>query len=435
MLKNLTKYFHVQIKYLSIHRSYKTKMQTNKQRVAILWFRNDLRINDNQIIHEAINQINTKKIDKLVPFYCFDQELLEGKSRLLQIQRCGALRRNFLIESVENLKTNLTVKLNSNLLTTYGQVDQELSKLIDQIQTNEANKIDLVISTREIPSEEVDLENKIKKILESKKIYLKLIWDQTMIHIDDLPFKTIDKLPDMFTQFRKMTEIRGQEGTYNVRRPITNNTQLPTLIDSLDYNKLLPVKAQTPDTDPKKSAIENMHGGEDEALKRTDNYFFKSDGLKFYKNTRNGLLGTEYSSKLSLWLSVGCISARTLYHKVKEYETESKPNESTVHFAFELLWRDFFKLNGHKYGNRIFFLNGFRTSTASASYSETTKWKTIDNKWDKELFDKWCSGETGYPFVDANMKELNETGWMSNRGRQNVASFLAKDLEIDWRYF
>jgi len=75
--------------------------------------------------------------------------------------------------------------------------------------------------------------------------------------------------------------------------------------------------------------------------------------------------------------------------------------------------KDFFKFNGFKHGNKIFFLNGFRSenrANSAASYSESTKWKSCDNKWDKELFDKWCSGETGYPFVDANMKELNETG-------------------------
>ena len=176
-----------------------------------------------------------------------------------------------------------------------------------------------------------------------------------------------------------------------------------------------------------RSAIIEMKGGENAAINRMNEYFFNSDGLKMYKATRNGLIGKEYSSKLSMWLANGCISARNLYWKVKEYEENSRPNESTKAFAFELLWRDFFKFYTLKFGKRLFYLSGCANSEASASYSNT--WKT-----DQGLFEKWCKGETGYPFVDANMKELNETGWMSNRGRQNVASFLTKDLEIEWRF-
>lgn len=423
-----------------------TETKTSPNRIAILWFRNDLRLTDNSILNEAIDLISKKKIDKVVPFYCFDENTFEGKSRLLKIPRCGTLRRNFLIESVENLKQNLTLRLNSNLMTSYGQPVNEILKLVQVIETDNNNKVDLVVASREIPSEEVDLEVKLKKELDSRKTHLKLIWDQTMIHLDDLPFKKIDQMPDMFTQLRKMVEIRGKESNYNVRNYfiIPNGYSLSTLGEPVDYAKAvtqIPVKEQMSASTPSKnSAIENMKGGEDEALKRVDDYFFRSDGLKFYKNTRNGLLGTEYSSKLSMWLALGCLSARYLYHKVKQYERDEQPNESTVHFVFELLWRDFFKFNGFKYGNRIFFLNGFRSlnnrasSAGASSYSDSIKWKSCDNKWDKELFDKWCSGDTGYPLVDANMKELNETGWMSNRGRQNIASFLAKDLEIDWRY-
>lgn len=391
-------------------KSFKMSSPSSDQetRVAILWFRNDLRLHDNSILREAIELVNKKKLDKLVPFYCFDQDLFEGKSRLLQIPRCGSLRRNFLIESVENLKKNLISKLESNLLTSYGQPDKEIIKLVDEIQSNSSLKLEQIISTREIPSEEVDLELKLKEELTRKRVNLKLLWDQTMIHLDDLPVKSIDKLPDMFTQLRKLVELRGQESVYNVREPfrIPSNCTLP-ILDSINFNRHeIPAKENLPQLAPNKSAIENMNGGEDEALKRVENYFFKSNGLKLYKSTRNGLLGTEYSSKLSMWLALGCVSPRFLYYQVKEYEAKFKPNESTVHFVFELLWRDFFKFNALKYGKRIFYLNGFR-SNASSNY---VKWKTCDNKWDKDLFEKWCSGDTGYPFVDANMKELNQTG-------------------------
>ena len=139
------------------------------------------------MLKESIDLINKNKIDKIVPFYCFDQDIFEGKSRLLQIQRCGILRRNFLIESVENLKKNLIFKLKSNLFTSYGEPVNEIIKLIDHI--NEQNKVEQVICSREIPSEEVSLEINLKKQLDAKKIGLKLVWDQTLVHLDDLPFK------------------------------------------------------------------------------------------------------------------------------------------------------------------------------------------------------------------------------------------------------
>ena len=161
-------------------------------------------------------------------------------------------------------------------------------------------------------------------------------------------------------------------------------------------------------------------GGEQEALKRLESYSFESNALQEYKESRNGLLGEDYSSKLSLWLWNGCLSPRMIYWKVMQYEKEVKRNQSTYWLIFELIWRDYFKYIALKHGNRIFQLNGIGRSAR--------QWEV-----DFERFEKWAKGETGIPFIDANMKELNKTGFMSNRGRQNVASFLSKELQLDWR--
>jgi deoxyribodipyrimidine photo-lyase len=403
---------------------------SNKSKVGIIWFRNDLRLTDNLSLNNAIDLVNKKKIDMILPFYCFDKETFEGFSRQAKLPRCGPFRRNFLIESVENLQENLIKKLKSNLFISYGSIEIEFLKLIEQLE--KTYRVEIVIASKEIPSEEVDIETKLGQVLKEKKINFSLIWDSTMIHLNDLPYDSISKFPDVFTTFRKHVEIKG-ESNYKVQNlsdlKITN---LPTC--SLDNNwghDMYPKKAEL--TANSNSAIDGFKGGEDAALNRVLEYFFKSDGLKNYKTTRNGMIGKSYSSKISMWLATGNVSARYLYWKVKEFEAKQRPNESTKHFAFELLWRDFFKFNSHKYGKGIFYLNGCnslnqqRSSSAASSYSK--KWNT-----DKNLFEKWCNGETGYPFVDANMKELKQTGWMSNRGRQNVASFLTKDLEIDWRF-
>jgi len=163
-----------------------------------------------------------------------------------------------------------------------------------------------------------------------------------------------------------------------------------------------------------------FRGGETTGIDRLDAYFWQQNRLKDYKKTRNGLLGADYSSKFSAWLAHGCLSPRTIYEEVKAYEDECVSNQSTYWLVFELVWRDFFRFIGRKYGDRLFYASGPMDVN-------------IDWDHDDEAFERWASGTTGFPFIDANMRELNRTGFMSNRGRQNVASFLAKNLNLDWR--
>ena len=155
-------------------------------------------------------------------------------------------------------------------------------------------------------------------------------------------------------------------------------------------------------------------------MERLEQYFWKSKKLSYYKNTRNGLLGTDYSSKFSPWLANGSLSPKMIYWEIKRYETEIQKNQSTYWLIFELIWRDYFKFISLKHGNKVFKIGGIK--------EREYHWKT-----DGKLFSEWAEGRTSEPFVNANMIELNQTGWMSNRGRQNVASFLAKDMKMDWR--
>lgn len=126
---------------------------------------------------------------------------------------------------------------------------------------------------------------------------------------------------------------------------------------------------------------------------------------------------------------------RYIYSKIKYFEENYIANESTKHFTYEILIRDLFRFYSYKYRERIFYLNGISSKVYDPE-TQATYFIQTNYEWkrDKVLFEKWCNGTTGYPLVDANMKELNETGYMSNRGRINVASFLTRDLEIDWRW-
>jgi deoxyribodipyrimidine photo-lyase len=148
---------------------------------------------------------------------------------------------------------------------------------------------------------------------------------------------------------------------------------------------------------------------------------WETDSLRAYKQTRNGLIGEGYSSRLSSWLALGSLSPRVVYAEIRRYERERVNNESTYWLFFELLWRDFFAFVAERWGRRIFAKGGVQGRP-----------RTYRN--DRDVFENWKAGRTGQPFVDANLRELAATGYMSNRGRQNAASYLAHDLSIDWRW-
>ena len=130
-------------------------------------------------------------------------------------------------------------------------------------------------------------------------------------------------------------------------------------------------------------------------------------------------VGADYSSKFSPWLASGALSAREIHHEVKRYEAEHGANESTYWLSVELLWRDFFQFTAAKHGPPF----------QACGNSPQTYSGTIHGA----RFQAWCEGRTCQAFIDANMRELVPTGWMSNRGRQNVASYLVHDLGLDWR--
>jgi len=169
-------------------------------------------------------------------------------------------------------------------------------------------------------------------------------------------------------------------------------------------------------------AVLQFKGGETQGLQRIQHYFFETKSISKYKETRNGMIGANYSSKFSAWLALGCLSPRTLYFELKKYELQYEANESTYWLVFELLWRDYFRFMMKKYNTKFFQQNGIQNKEITVDKHKT------------KLLQNWIDGKTGIDFIDANMVELKLTGFMSNRGRQNVASYLCNDLKLDWRY-
>lgn len=271
---------------------------------------------------------------------------------------------------------------------------------------------DALYAPKESGTEEIEIEKYIEELFIHFGADTYFFAQTTLFHEEDIPWP-IGKLPNIFTQFRKENEKQT-----NVRQLFESPLDLSGSIElnnDFQFNDL-----GIQDAEPDEKSVLSFQGGETKAWERLNHYLWESDQLKEYKNTRNGLLGADYSSKFSPWLALGCISPKSIYYQVKKYEKERKKNQSTYWMVFELIWRDYFHFVLKKFGLQLFHKEGIK--------GEEVSWK-----WDLALFEKWKNGETGVPFIDANMRELNSSGFMSNRGRQNVASFLVKDLGLDWR--
>lgn len=374
-------------------------MQKKQNNTGLIWFRNNLRTKDNALLKKAVDNC-----DQVIAVYFFDPKCF--KTDTFGFQKTAKFRAKFLIDTIADLKKNLS-DLNITLLTYCESPENKISFLCDKFS------IDAIYTQKEWTPEEVDTSESIKKSL-SSNIHFIEDYDQFLYHPETVS-KNFSNIPDVFTQFRKKLEkyITIPEEAITSKLPesnsIENKTTIPTLLE-VGFN----------DFEVHPNSAFPFLGGENEALKRLNYYLFESKKVGFYKKTRNGLVGLDYSTKFSAWLANGSISAKTIYWQVKAYEQEFGANQSTYWVIFELIWRDYFKYISLKYNSKIFKIGGI--------LDKEYHWNT-DNK----IVQKWIDGETKDDFVNANMIELKETGWMSNRGRQNVASYFAKELLLDWR--
>ncbi len=371
-----------------------------QKKQGIVWFRNDLRVNDNASLSNAI-----KENEKVIAVYCFDPKQFE-QSKYGNFKKTEKFRTKFNIESVRELKQNLE-KLNISLLVYHQNPEDIIPNIISEFD------VKTIYFQEEWTKDEVRIEEEIKSKIDAS-IEFKTVYDQFLFHPKDIPF-SINDIPNVFTQFRNKCEKASKIRTESVAKAmlgsnlIENKTTVPTLKDlgfeefEVDKRTAFPFK-----------------GGENQALKRMENYFWDTENLSKYKETRNGLIGADFSSKFSPWLANGCISAKTIYWQICEYEQQVDKNDSTYWLIFELIWRDYFKYVSMKHGQKIFKIGGILD-------------KDYDWKTNKSAIDNWINGKTQEPFVNANMIELQKTGFMSNRGRENVGSYFAKNLLLDWR--
>lgn len=368
---------------------------------AIVWFKTDLRLQDNETLIKAMEHY-----DEIIPVYCFDDN--HFKTTNFGFKKTGSYRAQFLFESLQDLDSNLR-KLGSGLIVVKGYPE---IKILDLVKHYGVKK---VFAKAEIASEELLTQKKVVQELEKINCDFDAVTTSTLYHPDDLPFSW-DEIPHVFTDFRKKIESKSSIRKIYTKPSFIKSPQLEPI--ELPIIEHLGLKAYELNC----RAAFNFIGGETQAQKRLKEYTFETQAVSNYKLTRNGLIGSNYSSKFSAALAMGCISAKDIYHQVKEYEFKNGANESTYWLIFELIWRDYFYFMMKKYPRHYFTKNGIKNQVSNT------------NSHNKIVFEKWMNGNTENDFVNANMLELKCTGFMSNRGRQNVASYLCHDLKLDWRY-
>lgn len=367
---------------------------------SLVWFRKDLRIADNISLTRACENPGT------IGIYCFDPRQYANTS--FGFKKTEKYRAQFLRESVKELRYALQQK-NITLLVYFDRPEVVIPKVTALYNINR------IYTHKEWTKEEVAVNKALEKALPPAIEFIES-FDNFLFHPDDLPFSSINELPRVFTAFRKKCEQHT-----SVRIPLPAPATKPQ-INMVDHKTVVPTLSELGliefETDSRTAFP--FKGGETQALQHLEHYFWKSKAVAQYKRTRNSLLGANYSSKFSAWLANGSLSPRTVYASLKAFEVKVIKNEDTYWLFFELIWRDFFRYVSLKHGNNIFNIGGI--------LNRPYEWARKEH-----LVDQWINGRTEKPFVNANMIELKRTGFMSNRGRQNVASFWAKELQQDWR--
>jgi len=359
-------------------------------KTGIVWFRSDCRLYDNQALKQACDEC-----DNVICVYIFDEIQSAEEFGMVSL---GPFRRQFIHESLADLDEQLQIRGNA-LIVLKGTADECLSRVAGCFD-------DVTLYSQQMPGwYEQQQEQRLQGLM---PCVFKPV--ATLIDAEMLPFP-LEQLPGSFTSFRKKVEKQLEIS------PSTDAPQAVPLMQSIDLASST-IEMTGSKRDPR-AAVE-FKGGVTAGKRRLENYIWATDSLAHYKETRNQLLGANYSSKFSAWLAQGCLSPQFIYRQVRRYEEEVVSNESTYWLVFELLWRDYFYLSALKHGADLFKAGGI---------------KRIEyrGKHDLALFNDWCNGSTGEPFIDANMRELKYTGFMSNRGRQNVASYLIHELALDWR--
>lgn len=362
---------------------------------AIVWFRRDLRLHDHAALYAAM-----LTGDPIIPVYIVEESLCRSAA-------VGDKRLHAHFSAIAALDDALA-QLGGRLLIRHGNPQQVLCQLA---QETGANKL---FFNRDYTPEARKRDELVSEVLSSQGVFVHTCKDLILHEPGEIMTK--QRTPyAVFTPYRRVWQTLPKD------RPFPQPTRW-NLLDRLKELASEPVP--TVEAFGRKRPIgtewEMEQFGERAARKRLQQFL---DGDIYTYKEKRDMPGVNATSRLSFALNAGTLSIRTVYHSVQEVLAGARGEQVTSIEAFltELIWREFYQ--------QVLYFHPHTTDHAYLPQFEKVAW---ENRTD--LFTRWCQGETGYPIVDAAMKQLNETGWMHNRLRMITASFLTKDLLVDWRW-
>jgi len=360
-----------------------------KSKKILVWFRNDLRLHDNEMLVEAI-----AKSDSILPVYFFDPRHFEQQDQT--DTGAGSSRAQFLIESVAALRESLK-KTGGNLLIIKGKPEDHIPQLVAQYEIAE------VYHHREVATKETDISGNVEDLLWKLKVNLKHFIGHTLYNKEDLPFPIKD-IPDIFSQFKKKTERDA------IVKDCFSAPEIISFVEVAEWGDL-PEYLSAAESGP--------HGGEEEGIRHLEDLFREGAGI--YARTGKAHADKPvFSSRLSPWLAVGCLSPRKVYWAVKAAERNFGSNSNFNNLILGLLWRDYFRFMFKKHNGNFFRDKGVNIENPLSLEEQSG------------LLQQWKDGSTGHILIDKYMNELNTTGFISHPARLLVATFLIYVLKISW---
>lgn len=349
---------------------------------VILWFRQDLRLHDNEAIQDAV-----KSGDEIIPIFVFDPRVFQNKTPF-GFPKTGGLRLQFIIDAVHDLRKNIRA-LGSELYVRIGKPEE----LIYEIAREE--KTSWVFCNRERTQEEKDVQDELENKLWSIGQEIRFSRGKMLYYTADLPFP-VTHTPDHFLQFRKEVEK-----LVNIRKPLKTENELANIdLVELEVGDI-----------PKASDF-----GVDEI---TDDKILSGESTGL--DVLNDLIETDKDyTVLSSYLAQGCLSPKMVYDVlIRNNMVWSKKKKADLYMG--LLHRDFMRLMLKRHGNAIFQFEG------------TNGVCDLHKERDAHKIKLWIEGKTGEPLIDASMRKLSKTGLLSKNLRSLVAGYFVRFLNQDWR--
>ena len=385
-------------------------------KIVLVLFHNDLRLHDNATLVKAAETAESGHLLLVFAANLTDQLNQKAWGQSYHFDELGYSRQKFINESLADLNESLKNLGNRLLYLRQTDEDKSPSAFAQLCQLIEQQQVSDIYVSDTADYAQIAMYNLIRVK------YPDIKWNSESINTlyPEMPTK---ELPQSFTQFRKKVEYDKDLLKAEVDLKVTDTPEtLPPLPKALTEETQYHFELEQVDnlySDHFKDQPE-YKGGETAALRHLDSYF-SSEAPSSYKTTRNALDEWTHSTKFSAWLANGTLSVKVLLNRLRQYEREVIANGSTYWIWFELLWREYFYWYAVEHQEDLFLFKGI------GDYRPSTR-------HDSQRLEQWQNGETSYPIINACMKQLNHTGYMSNRGRQLVASCFIHELNLDWRY-